>query len=141
MAEEHLQQLGSLALSRITESESEAEEQERIRPKAETTSAEIANINQQHVRRGAATQIPSISPSEEREAGILEDMVDQLPQVPDTPIAGSQQVWFMEPLHQTPTLMVGGNGPLKVPIRIEAQHDRSNRTQFTSGSAIIYKDP
>ena len=45
---------------------------------------------------------------EEVEADILEDMVDQLPQVPDTPIAGNQKDWFMEPMQQTSTPMVGG---------------------------------
>ena len=113
------------------ESESEAEEQERVSPKTETTSAEVANISQQHaallreavfntvpgtvnVRRGAAAQTPSIRSLGEREAGILKDMVDQLPQVPDTPIAGSQRVWFMEPVHHAPTPMVGGNIPPKI---------------------------
>ena len=60
-----------------------------------------------NVRRGAAAQAPSITSLEEGEAGILEDMVDQLPQVPDTPIAGSQRVQFMEPVHQASTPMVG----------------------------------
>ena len=35
-------------LSSSTESESEVKEQERIRPKVETTSAEVVNISQQH---------------------------------------------------------------------------------------------
>ena len=35
-------------LSSSTKSESEAEEQERIRPKVEITSAEVANISWQH---------------------------------------------------------------------------------------------
>ena len=42
--EQHLQ-LGAHVLCSSTESESEAEEQERIRPKAETASAEVANIS------------------------------------------------------------------------------------------------
>ena len=62
-----------------------------------------------NVRRGAAAQTPSITSLEEGEAGIFEDMVDHLPQVPDTPIAGSQRVWFMEPIHQASTPMVEGN--------------------------------
>ena len=41
-------------------------------------------------------------------------MVDCLPYVPDTPIAGSQMVWFMEPVHQASTPMVGGNVPPKI---------------------------
>ena len=111
-----------------TESESEAEEQERVRPKTETASAEVANISQQHaallreavfntvpgtvnVRRGAEAGTPSITLFEEGQAGILEDMVDHLPQVPDTPIAGSQRVQFMEPIHQASTPMVGDNVP------------------------------
>ena len=61
-----------------------------------------------NVRRGAAAQTPSITSLEEGEAGILEDMVDHLPQVPDTPIAGSQRVWFMEPICQASMPMVGG---------------------------------
>ena len=78
------------------------------------TSAEIANISQQHaallrqavfntvlgtftVRWGATAQAPIITSSEEGDVAILKDMVDQLPPVPDTPIAGSQKVWFMEP--------------------------------------------
>ena len=63
-------------------------------------------------RRRVAAQTPSIS-SEDGEVGILKYMVDQLPKVPDTPIAGSQRVWFMEPIHQASTLMVGGNVPPK----------------------------
>ena len=114
-----------------TESESEAEEQERVRPKTETASAAVANISQQHaallreavfntvpgtfnVRRGAVAQTLFITSLEEVEAGILEDMVDQLPQVPDTPIAGSQRVWFMGPIHQASTPMVEGNVPPKI---------------------------
>ena len=75
----------------------------------------MANISQQHaallrqavfntvpgtvnVRRGAAAQIPSVTSSEEGEAGILKDVVDQLTLVSDTPIAGSLKVWFMEPI-------------------------------------------
>ena len=109
------------------ESESEAEEQERIRPKAEMTSAEVANRSQQcaallretvsntvpgtvNVRKGRAAQTPSIS-SEEGEAGILEGMVDQLPQVPYTPNTGSQMVWSIEPICQVSTPVVRGNVP------------------------------
>ena len=127
MDEEQHQQLRAHALPSSTESESEAEEPERIRPKTETASAEVATVCQQHaallieavfntvpdtvnVRRGAAAQTPSIS-SEEGEAGILEDMVDQLPQVPDTPITGSQRVWFMEPVHQASTQWWGQYSP------------------------------
>ena len=130
IAEEQHQQLGAHALSSSTQSQSKAEEQERVRPKAEMTSAEVANISQQcaallrelvfntvlgtvNVRRGAAAQTPSIS-SEEGEAGILQDMLDQMPQVPDTPFAGSQRVCFMEPIHQASTPMVGGNVSLKI---------------------------
>ena len=50
---------------------------------------------------------------QESETDILKNMVDQLPQVPDTPIAGSQRVWFMEPIHQTSTPMVGAMFPPK----------------------------
>ena len=67
-----------------------------------------------NVRRGAAAQTPSITSLEEGEAGILKDMVDQLPQVPDTPIAGSQRVQFMEPVHRTSMPMVGGNVPPRI---------------------------
>ena len=84
-------QLWAYAVPCSTESESEAEEQERIRPKAETASAEVANISWQHatllskpvfntepgtvnVRRAAVAQTPSISSSEEMEVGILKDM-------------------------------------------------------------------
>ena len=108
VAKEHHQQLGACALPSSTESKSEAGEQERRRPKTETASVEVANISQQHaallrevvfntvpgtvnVRRVTAAQTPSIS-SEEGKADILTDMVAQLPQVPDTPIAGSQRV-------------------------------------------------
>ena len=41
-------------------------------------------------------------------------MVDQLPQVPDTPIAGSQRVQFIKPVYQVSTPMVGGNIPPKI---------------------------
>ena len=41
-------------------------------------------------------------------------MVDQLPQVPDTQIAGSQRVQFMEPIHQASTPMVGGSVAPKI---------------------------
>ena len=114
-------------LSSNTESEGKAEEQERIRPKAEITSAEVANISWQHaallrqavfntvpstvnVRRVAEAQTPSIS-SSEGEAVILEDMVEQLPQVPDTPTACSQKVQFMEHICQVSTPMMGGIFP------------------------------
>ena len=48
IAEEQHQQLRACVLPSSTESKKEAEEQERIRPKVETTSAEVANISQQH---------------------------------------------------------------------------------------------
>ena len=129
IAREQCWQFGECVLSSSNESQSEAEEKERIRPKAETTSAEVANISWQHaaslrqaflyivpdtviVRRGAAAQTPGIS--SEEGAHILKDMVHQLQQVPDTPIVGSQKVWFMEPTHQASTLMVGGNVPHKI---------------------------
>ena len=48
IAEEQHWQLWACVLPSSTESESEAGEQERIRPKAETTSAEVAKISQQH---------------------------------------------------------------------------------------------
>ena len=116
IAEEQYQQLGACVLSNSTEPESEAKEQERIRPKAETTSAKVANISWQHaalfrqtlfntlpgtvnVRRGTAAQTPSISSSEEGEAGIFEDMVDRIPHVPDNLIAGSQKFQFIEHIH------------------------------------------
>ena len=51
-----------------------------------------------NVRRGAAAQTHSVTSSEEWEADILKDVVDQLPPVPDTPIVGSQKVWFREPI-------------------------------------------
>ena len=51
---------------------------------------------------------------DEGESGILKEMVDHLPQVPDTPIAGSQRVHFMEPICQASTPMVGGNVPPKM---------------------------
>ena len=35
-----------------------------------------------------------LTSSEKGEADILEDMVDQMPSVPDTKIVGSQRVWF-----------------------------------------------
>ena len=131
VAEEQHQQLDAHAQPSSTESKSEAEEQKRVRPTTETASAEVANISQQHaalwreavfdtvpgtvnVTRGAAAQTPSITSLNEGEAGILEDMVDHLPQVPDTPIAGSQRVWFMEPIPQASTPMVKGNVPPKV---------------------------
>ena len=66
-----------------------------------------------NVRRGAAAQKPTLS-SEEGKAGILKDMVDQLPHKPDTPIVGRQKVQFMEPIHQASTPMVGGNVPSKI---------------------------
>ena len=105
VAKEQHWQLRTFVLPSSTESESEAEEQERIRPKTETASAEVTNISRQHaallrevvfntvpgtvnVRGGVAVQTPSIS-SEEGEADILKNIVDQLSQVPDTPIAGS----------------------------------------------------
>ena len=47
-------------------------------------------------------------------AGILEDMVGQLPQVPDTLIAVNQKVNFMEPIYWASTLMVRGNVPPKI---------------------------
>ena len=117
VAEEQHQQLDACAHPSSTDTESESEGQERVRPKTETASAEVAKISQQcaallreevfnkvqgtvNVRRGAAAQTPSITSLEEGEAGILKDMVDQLPQVPDTSIADSQRVWFMEPVHQ-----------------------------------------
>ena len=37
----------------------------------------------------------------------IEDMVDQFPPVPDTPIVGSQKVWFRELIHMASTPMVG----------------------------------
>ena len=124
MANEQHQQLDAHDQPSSTESKSEAEEEERIRPKTETALAGVANISWQHaalvreavfntvpgtvnVRRGAAAQTPSITSLEEGEADILDDMVDQLPQVPDTPIAGSRKVWFMEPMQQASTPMVG----------------------------------
>ena len=45
-----------------------------------------------NVRRRAQTS--SITSSEEGKADIFEDMVDQLPPVPDTQILGSQKVLF-----------------------------------------------
>ena len=48
VADEQHQQLRAHALPSSTESESEAEEPESIRPKTETASAEVANISQQH---------------------------------------------------------------------------------------------
>ena len=126
VAEEQHQQLDTHAQPSSTDSESKAEEQERVRLKTEVT-----KISQQHaallreavfntvpgtvnVRRVAAAQTPSITSLEKGKAGILKDMVDQLPQVLDTPIAGSQRVWFMEPVHQPSTPMVGGNIPPKI---------------------------
>ena len=78
MAEEQHWQLDECAQPSSTDSESKAEEQERVRPKTETASAEVANISQLHaallkeavfntvpgtvnVRRGAAAQTPSIT--------------------------------------------------------------------------------
>ena len=66
------------------------------------------------VRRGATSQTPSITSLEEGEAGILNDMMGHLPQVPDTPIAGSQRIHFMEPICQASTPMVEGNVPHKI---------------------------
>ena len=48
IAKEQHWQLRACALPSSTVSESEAEEQGRIRPKTETSSAELANISQQH---------------------------------------------------------------------------------------------
>ena len=65
-----------------------------------------------NVRREQQSELPVYH--WRRGAGILEDMVDQLPQVLDTPIAGSERVWFMEPVHQASTPMVGSNVPPKI---------------------------
>ena len=43
-------------------------------------------------------------------------MMDQLPQVPETPTAGSQRVWFMEPVHRASTSMVGHNVPPRIGV-------------------------
>ena len=118
------------AQSISTDSETEDEEQQ-IKPKTPSASVEISNISQQHaallrksvfdtvactvnVRRGAAAPTPSITLSEEGEADILGDIVHQLPPVPDTPIDGSQKVWFNEPIIQVSMPMVGGNVPPKI---------------------------
>ena len=102
-----------------------------IRPKPATASPEIASMSWQHtallrelgfdtvlcmfnVRRGAAAQTPSITLSEEEEADLLEDMVDQLPPVPDTPIVRSQNIWFRELLRKASTPVVGGSVPPKI---------------------------
>ena len=99
------------AQSSSTNLESEAKEHEVARPKMTTASVEIANISQQHAafivkssfqycarhsqcEKGAAAQTPSITSSEEGEADILEDMVDQLPAVPGTSNCGHQKVRF-----------------------------------------------
>ena len=63
---------------------------------------------------------------EEVEADILEDMVDQLPQVPDTPIAGNQKDWFMEHMQQTSTPMVGGDVPPRIGMSyVEPELDKT----------------
>ena len=115
--------LGAHVQSISTDSESEAEQHEVIRPKPTTASVEITNITWQcvalfrkaifdsvlgtvNVKRGAAFQTPSIASSSEGEVDILEDMVDQLLPVPDTPIVGSQNVWLREPIRKASTHMV-----------------------------------
>ena len=124
-------QLGSHVQYSSTDSESKAEKQEGTRPKTIRTSAEIANISQQHaallrqavfntvlgtinVRREAGASTASITSSEEGEAGNLKDMVDQLPPVPDTPIVGSQKVW----VHGTNMTGIHPNGGENVPPKI-----------------------
>ena len=67
-----------------------------------------------NVEKRAAAQTPSISSSEEVEAGILEDMVYQLPHIHDIQIVAIQKVWFMECTLQASTPMVGGNVPPKI---------------------------
>ena len=129
VAEDQHWQLGVHVHSNSTDSEGEAKVHEVVRPKTTAAWAEIANISWPHaallrksvfdtvsgtvnVRRGASAQTPSITSSEKGEADILEDMVDHLPPVPDTPIIGSQKVQLGEPIRQTSTPMVGGNVPL-----------------------------
>ena len=130
VAKEQHRQLDACAQPSSTESDSEAEEQESIRPKTETIFAGVVNICWQcalvreavfdtvpgtvNVRRGAAAWTPSKTSLEKGEADILEDMVDQLPQVPDTLIAGGQKVQFMEPMQQASTPMVGGDIPPRI---------------------------
>ena len=131
VAKEQHRQLDAHAQRSSTESESEAEEQERMRPKTETASTEVANISWKHaallkeavfntvagtvnVRREAAARTPSITTLEEGDTDILEDMADHLPQVPDTPTAGSQKVQLMESIWQASTPMVGGDVPPKI---------------------------
>ena len=91
------------------DSKHEAKDNELVRVKPTTASAEIANVSQQHaallkkavfatvpnmvnVRRGAAAQTPSKTSSQKGESDLLEDMVDQLPPVPDTPISWNPRV-------------------------------------------------
>ena len=96
VAEEQHHQLSVCVLPSSTESEGEAGELDRIGPKKETASAEVVNISWWHaalLRETVFNDVPgksmldgcsSPNSSEEGEAGILKDMVDQLPQVPDT---------------------------------------------------------
>ena len=131
VAEEQHWQLGVHAQSPSTDSENEAKEHEVARPKTTTASVETANISWQpatllrkavfyivpgtiNVRRGEATHTPSITSSEEGEADIFEDMVDQLSAVPDIPIVGCQWVQFREPKQQASNPVVGGNIPKKI---------------------------
>ena len=130
ISKEQYLHLRACALPSTTESENEAEEQERIRPKTNTASEEVANISQQHgallrevvfntvpgtvnVRRAAAAQTPSISSSSEEEAGILKDMADQLSQVPDTQLQVVRGASSLKPIHEASMPMVGAMLPPK----------------------------
>ena len=132
--EQHIQ-LESQLQALSTDSESEAEEQQRVRTVMATASEEVANISKQctallkeavfntvpstvNVKRGVATQTPSTSSEEEKEANLLKDIVDHLLTVPGKPVSGTHCIWFKEPLTKTSIHTVR----VKVPPEIEVPY-------------------
>ena len=83
---------------------------EVVRPKTTTALAEIAITSQQHaalLRKAVFDTLPGTF-SVRRGATDQTPMVDQLPPVADTPVVGSQKVWFREPTRQAINPNCGG---------------------------------
>ena len=71
--------------------------------------------------------------SNEEETDLLEDMVDQLPPVPDTPNSGSQRVWVKEQVRKASTPMEGDDAPPEIGMYMKGEPE-----QVKSADAPVY---